>query len=45
MSGTPTAARRASPTVGQHNADILTEVGYSAADVADLVERGILSGG
>jgi formyl-CoA transferase len=45
MSATPTTARHAPPTVGQHNADILTEVGYSAADVAELVERGILSGG
>jgi formyl-CoA transferase len=44
MSGTPTAARLASPTIGQHNADVLTEIGYSEADVAQLVQAGVLSG-
>jgi crotonobetainyl-CoA:carnitine CoA-transferase CaiB-like acyl-CoA transferase len=44
MSGTPTTARRASPTIGQHNADILIEIGYSEADVAQLVQTGVLSG-
>ncbi len=43
MSGTPTAARQAPPTIGQHNTDILTEIGYAAADVDELVRLGILS--
>jgi crotonobetainyl-CoA:carnitine CoA-transferase CaiB-like acyl-CoA transferase len=45
MSDTPTAARHAPPTVGQHNADVLTEIGYTDADIAQLTESGILSHG
>jgi crotonobetainyl-CoA:carnitine CoA-transferase CaiB-like acyl-CoA transferase len=44
MSGTPTAARRSSPTIGQHNEEVLGEIGYSGAEVAELVRLGILSG-
>ena len=43
MSGTPTAARTASPTVGQDNEAVLAEVGYSSAEIAQLIERGVLS--
>jgi crotonobetainyl-CoA:carnitine CoA-transferase CaiB-like acyl-CoA transferase len=43
MSGTPTAARTASPTVGHDNEAVLAEVGYSSSDIAQFIERGILS--
>jgi formyl-CoA transferase len=42
MSHTPATARHASPTIGQHNEEVLAEAGYSEAEVADLIERGIL---
>jgi formyl-CoA transferase len=44
MSATPTAARSPSPTIGQHNAEVLAEAGYSSAEITHLVQRGILSG-
>jgi crotonobetainyl-CoA:carnitine CoA-transferase CaiB-like acyl-CoA transferase len=43
MSGTPTKARAASPTVGQDNEAVLAEVGYSPAEIAHFIEKGILS--
>jgi len=42
MSHTPVTARHASPTIGQHNDEILAEAGYSAAEIADLIGRGVL---
>jgi len=43
MSGTPTSARQSPPTIGQHNADVLAEIGYSPVEIDDLVQQGILS--
>lgn len=42
MSETPTKARFASPTLGQHNDEILAELGYSPADISTLRDQGIL---
>jgi crotonobetainyl-CoA:carnitine CoA-transferase CaiB-like acyl-CoA transferase len=30
------------PKLGEHSAEVLGELGYSAADIADLSERGII---
>jgi crotonobetainyl-CoA:carnitine CoA-transferase CaiB-like acyl-CoA transferase len=42
MSGTPTGVTSAPPTLGQHNAEILAELGYDEAEVAELVDRGVV---
>lgn len=42
MEGTPASAQRHSPTVGQHNRDVLREAGYSEAEVDGLLSRGVL---
>jgi CoA:oxalate CoA-transferase len=43
MERTPTSVRRAPPTLGQHNEEILNEFGYSAADIDKLREVGALA--
>lgn len=35
---------RRAPTAGEHNVDILTEIGYSAADIAAMVAAGAVQG-
>jgi formyl-CoA transferase len=42
MSGTPTRATSAPPTLGQHNAEILAELGYDEAEVAALETDGVV---
>jgi crotonobetainyl-CoA:carnitine CoA-transferase CaiB-like acyl-CoA transferase len=42
MSGTPTRATSAPPTLGQHNAEILAELGYDEAEVAALEADGVV---
>jgi formyl-CoA transferase len=42
MSHTPVTARVASPTIGQHNAEILAEAGYSTTEIGDLLARGVV---
>jgi crotonobetainyl-CoA:carnitine CoA-transferase CaiB-like acyl-CoA transferase len=42
MSRTPTGATSAPPTLGQHNAEILAELGYDAAEIAALEEQGVV---
>ncbi len=36
------AYRRAAPTLGEHNQDILRELGYLDGDIADLTARGVI---
>jgi crotonobetainyl-CoA:carnitine CoA-transferase CaiB-like acyl-CoA transferase len=42
MSGTPPRISRPAPVFGQHSAEILTEYGYRAADIAALHESAVL---
>ena len=41
MSVTPTRIQRASPALGEHTADVLAEVGFSAADIDAFREGGV----
>ena len=42
MSETPLAVQGPSPTLGQHTAEVLRELGYDDARIADLQARGVL---
>ncbi|MEJ0097402.1 MAG: CoA transferase [Bauldia sp.] len=42
MDGSPLAYEHASPRLGEHTDAILAELGYDAADVARLRERGVI---
>lgn len=42
MSVTPAVARGPSPTTGEHTAEVLTELGVPADEVAALFERGVV---
>jgi crotonobetainyl-CoA:carnitine CoA-transferase CaiB-like acyl-CoA transferase len=44
LSVTPMQASRPAPLPGQHNAEILAELGYSDADIDDLRASGVLRG-
>ena len=43
LSETPGAIRRAPPTIGQHGREILTELGYSEANIAELCAAKVVS--
>ena len=43
MEKTPTAVRRAPPTLGQHNQESLEEFGYSASEIEKLRETGAVA--
>ncbi len=43
MHETPTGASLPPPTLGQHNAEILAELGYSADAIVDLREAGVIT--
>jgi len=42
MSATPSVARRRPPTIGEHTDEILAELGYDTARIADLRARSIV---
>ena len=44
LSESPPIAYRHPPLLGQHNAEVLAECGYSADQIADLRQRGIIGG-
>jgi crotonobetainyl-CoA:carnitine CoA-transferase CaiB-like acyl-CoA transferase len=42
LSATPTSVNRAPPTLGQHTAEVLAEIGVSPSQLAELRARGIV---
>jgi crotonobetainyl-CoA:carnitine CoA-transferase CaiB-like acyl-CoA transferase len=42
LSQTPARLRMAAPSLGEHNREILSEVGLSENEIADLAEAGII---
>ena len=42
MSDTPCAIRRPAPRLGQHNEEILAELGYSGEKIKELKEKGVV---
>lgn len=40
--GTPSALRIAPPDLGEHNEEVLTELGYSDTEISDLRNQGVL---
>jgi crotonobetainyl-CoA:carnitine CoA-transferase CaiB-like acyl-CoA transferase len=42
MSGTPNALRRPAPTLGQHNEEVLRELGYGEAQIASAAADGVI---
>ncbi|WP_076263520.1 CaiB/BaiF CoA transferase family protein [Intrasporangium flavum] len=42
LSGTPNAARRPAPMLGEHNAEVLRELGYDEERVAALLADGVI---
>jgi CoA:oxalate CoA-transferase len=42
LSDTPGAVDRPAPLLGQHNAEVLTELGYSDAEQRSLKEHGVI---
>ena len=43
MAKTPSAVLRPPPTLGQHNEEVLAEIGYSAEEIVKLRETGALA--
>ena len=43
MSETPGSIRRPSPMIGEHGAEILTELGYSEPDIKRMIEENVIS--
>ena len=42
--GTPAAIQGPAPLLGEHNAAVLAEAGYSEAEIARLGDEGVLAG-
>jgi len=45
LSATPADTSRPAPAFGEHTAEVLAEVGYSAAEIAAMIESGAAAGG
>ena len=45
LSRTPTAVQRYAPLLGEHNAEVLRDIGYSDEEIAALHEQGVLAVG
>ena len=43
MSSVPQIATRGAPTLGQHNDEVLAELGYSAIDISRLRSEGVIA--
>ncbi len=41
LSKSPTSVRRAAPRLGEHSAEVLSEYGFSDAEIADLLKAGV----
>ena len=44
LTASPAAVRRPPPLLGQHNAEVLTENGYTPAQIEELRQRGVIGG-
>jgi crotonobetainyl-CoA:carnitine CoA-transferase CaiB-like acyl-CoA transferase len=42
IDGAPLPVRRPAPELGEHNAEVLGELGYSAEQIDQLRERGVV---
>jgi formyl-CoA transferase len=42
FSGTPTSIERHPPLLGEHTTEVLSELGYSEAQQADLKAKGVI---
>ena len=42
LSDTKAGIRFPSPTLGQHNHDVLSEIGYSDAEIQEMQQKGVL---
>ena len=42
LSATPGAIRSQAPKLGEHTAEVLTEIGYSDADIANLKQANVI---
>jgi crotonobetainyl-CoA:carnitine CoA-transferase CaiB-like acyl-CoA transferase len=42
LTETPASIRRPPPLLGQHNQEVLTELGYTPQQIADLRQKGVI---
>ena len=42
LSGTPNSTRRPAPMLGEHNAEVLAELGYDEERIADVLSEGVI---